>query len=66
MSCKCREQYSLSVQDVEDFESQFGPIAQGSSVMVKTGWSKFWHTPSKRQFRIRESMKSIMKKVYKR
>lgn len=47
VSCKCHERYSLSVQDVEDFESQFGPIAQGSSVMVKTVWSKFWHTPSK-------------------
>lgn len=47
VSDKCFERYSLSVQDVEDFESQFGPIAQGSCVMVKTGWSKFWHTPSK-------------------
>lgn len=47
VSCKCHERYSLSVQDVEDFESQFGPIAQVASVMVKTVWSKFWHTPSK-------------------
>lgn len=47
VSGKCHERYSLSVHDIADFESQFGPIAQGSCVFVKTGWSKFWHTPSK-------------------
>jgi kynurenine formamidase len=47
VSDKCHERYSLSVQDVEDFESKYGKITGGSCVMVKTGWSKFWHTPSK-------------------
>lgn len=47
VSDKCHERYSLSVQDIADFESKFGTITQNSCVMVKTGWSKFWHTPSK-------------------
>ncbi len=42
---QCHEQYSLSAQDIADFESQFGPIVQNSCVMVKTGWSKFWNEP---------------------
>lgn len=45
VSNKCHERYSLSVQDIMDFESKFGPIAKGSCVMVKTGWSKFWNEP---------------------
>jgi kynurenine formamidase len=44
---QCHERYSLSAEDVTDFESKYGLIAKGSCVMVKTGWSKFWHTPSK-------------------
>jgi kynurenine formamidase len=47
VSDQCHERYSLSAQDVADFESKYGKIADGSCVMVKTGWSKFWHTPSK-------------------
>lgn len=44
---KCHERYSLSIQDIAEFESRFGTIAEGSCVMVKTGWDKFWETPSK-------------------
>jgi kynurenine formamidase len=47
ISDKSHERYSLSAQDIVDFERQFGRITQGSCVMVKTGWSKFWHTASK-------------------
>lgn len=47
VSDKCFERYSLSAQDVADFESKYGLIAKGSCVMVKTGWSKFWHEPLK-------------------
>lgn len=47
VSGKCFERYSLSVQDLADFESKYGLIQKGSCVMVKTGWSKFWHIPSK-------------------
>ena len=31
--------YSLSAEDVSDFESKYGIIPKGSCVMVKTGWS---------------------------
>lgn len=47
ISEKCHERYSLSVQDITDFESRLGRINQGSCVMVKTGWSKFWNEPLK-------------------
>jgi kynurenine formamidase len=47
VSDKCYERYSLSAKDVADFESKYGKISGGSCVFVKTGWSKFWHTPSK-------------------
>ncbi|RUP36164.1 MAG: cyclase family protein [Acinetobacter sp.] len=47
VSDQCHESYSLSAKDVADFESKYGKIAVGSCVMVTTGWSNFWHTPSK-------------------
>ena len=47
VSDQCHERYSLSAQDISDFESKHGKIAAGSCVFVKTGWSKFWSTPSK-------------------
>ena len=47
VSDQCHERYSLSAQDVGDFESKHGKIAGGSCVMVKTGWNKFWHEPLK-------------------
>ncbi|KJW07421.1 cyclase family protein [Orientia tsutsugamushi str. UT144] len=46
VSDQCHERYSLSAQDVTDFESKYGLIQKDSCVMVKTGWSKFWHTPN--------------------
>jgi kynurenine formamidase len=47
VSDKCHERYCLSPKDVENFERTYGVIPKGSCVFVKTGWSKFWHTPSK-------------------
>lgn len=47
ISHKCHERYSLSVQDVADFEVTHGKIAGGVCVFVKTGWGQFWHTPLK-------------------
>ncbi len=47
VSDKCHERYRLSAEDVADFESKYGLIPEGSCVMVKTGWSKFWHDPKK-------------------
>jgi kynurenine formamidase len=45
VSDQCFERYSLSPQDVANFERKYGLIPKGSCVMVKTGWSQFWHTP---------------------
>ena len=35
------------MQDIADFEIKYGHIQKVSCVMVKTGWSEFWNTPSK-------------------
>ena len=47
VSDQCHERYSLSAQDIADFENKHSKIAGGSCVFVKTGWSEFWNTPSK-------------------
>lgn len=41
------ERYSLSIQDIVDFETKYGKILNNSCVMVKTGWSNLWDQPSK-------------------
>lgn len=47
VSKKCHERYSLTPEDIIHFENKHGLITQGSCVMVKTGWSKFWSEPKK-------------------
>ena len=47
ISHKCHETYSLSTKDITDFEDKYGIIHEGSCVMVKTGWEKFWDEPEK-------------------
>jgi kynurenine formamidase len=34
--------YLLTAQDVAAFEKQHGPIARGTIVLLKTGWSRYW------------------------
>ena len=34
--------YRLSVADVRRFETQHGEIAQGTIVLLRTGWSEYW------------------------
>lgn len=41
------ERYSISVDDIKNFESQWGMIAAGSCVLFYTGWSKHWYNPKK-------------------
>jgi kynurenine formamidase len=36
--------YRLTSADVQAFEKTHGPIARGTIVLVRTGWSKFWPT----------------------
>ena len=47
ISEKCHELYSLSKQDIIDFERKYGTIEKGSCVMIQTGWEKLWNNPSK-------------------
>lgn len=44
---KCHPLYSVTLEDISDFESKFGSIAKGSCVLIKTGWSKYWSDPEK-------------------
>ena len=36
------EQYRVSVTDLKVFEKAYGIISQGSLVIVRTGWDKYW------------------------
>lgn len=47
VSAACHERYSVSAQDIDQFENEYGTIASDTFVMVKTGWERFWHTPEK-------------------
>jgi len=47
VSDKCHEKYIVTPEDVRDFERQYGILPEGSCVMIKTGWSKFWNESSK-------------------
>lgn len=38
--------YSVTVQDIEAFEKTHGVIEEKSFVIVRTGWEKFWSTPT--------------------
>ncbi|MBP9752344.1 MAG: cyclase family protein [Proteobacteria bacterium] len=42
ISNKAHERYSLSVQDVKDFENEFGQIQEGTFIIVYTGWQQYW------------------------
>lgn len=47
VSQKTHERYSLTPDDIIDFESTYGLISKDSCVMIRTGWEKFWSTPEK-------------------
>lgn len=34
--------YLLSREDLEAWESEHGPIAEGAAVLLRTGWDRFW------------------------
>lgn len=41
------ESYQLSPDDIRQFERQHGIIKEKSFVIIRTGWDRFWSTPSK-------------------
>jgi kynurenine formamidase len=45
VSTVCHERYSVSPHDIAQFENNYGTIARGTFVMIKTGWERFWHAP---------------------
>ncbi|CDZ78507.1 Kynurenine formamidase [Legionella massiliensis] len=45
VSPKAHESYSVTPQDIVDFEKIYGLIKPGSFLIIKTGWSRFWNTP---------------------
>jgi kynurenine formamidase len=47
VSARAHERYSLSTQDIENFEALHGKILPKSFVIVRTGWEQFWNQPEK-------------------
>lgn len=45
VSAAAQADFLLSVTHIHTFESQYGPIAPHSFVVVYTGWDRFWGTP---------------------
>jgi kynurenine formamidase len=47
VSPKVHQRYTVTPQDIEEFESKHGLIPEGSCVLINTGWGEFWGEPSK-------------------
>ncbi|MFC3909044.1 cyclase family protein [Legionella dresdenensis] len=43
---KAHELYSVTPQDIADFEKTHGLIQSDSFVIIQTGWSRFWSDPT--------------------
>lgn len=42
VSKSAHERYSVSPEDIKDFEKNHGTINHGSFIMIQTGWEQFW------------------------
>lgn len=47
VSDRAHAHYTLSVNDILDFELKFGDILPNSFVIIRTGWDQYWHDPIK-------------------
>lgn len=47
VSNRADERYRVSLKDIKDFESIHGIIGEGSCLLIKTGWERFWSVPEK-------------------
>ena len=47
VSDKAHETYSVTPEDIEQFENQYGMLPSGSCVIICTGWERFWEQPEK-------------------
>ncbi|WP_025858206.1 cyclase family protein [Pseudomonas sp. CHM02] len=43
---RCNPDYEISVQDIEDWERQYGLIEPGCVVLMYTGWQHLWNNPT--------------------
>lgn len=55
------ERYSVSVEDILNFEALYGIIQPKSFVMIYTGWEKFWNSPE--QYRNNHLFPSVSKEA---
>lgn len=56
---KAHENYQISLQDIQEFETAYGNIPQNVLVIFHTGWSQFWQEPNK----YRNNFPSVSKEV---
>jgi kynurenine formamidase len=61
VSKKAHERYSLTVDDVHEFESRYGALPTGCFVIIYSGWDKYWKTPE--QYRNNLVFPSISKEA---
>lgn len=47
ISAIAHEKFSVSALDIKAFEKSHGPIQEGSIVMIRTGWERFWPEPER-------------------
>ncbi len=47
VSSKSHESYTVTVEDIKQYEAMHGEITPNSFVIIHTGWSKHWHDPDK-------------------
>jgi len=58
-SAKADASYSLSIDDILEFEQQYGNIPTGCFVIIYTGWERYWFEPE--QYRNNYVFPSISK-----
>jgi kynurenine formamidase len=45
ISAKANADYEVSIEDIKEYEREYGKIPPGSLVIAHTGWSRFWSDP---------------------
>lgn len=61
VSASADERSYVTVQDIENFEKEYGVIEARSVVMIRTGWERFWDTP--KQYHNNHRFPSISKEA---
>lgn len=45
VSAKAHEKYSVTPEDIHEYEDEYGIIKRNSFVIIYTGWERFWNKP---------------------